>query len=123
MLYLADQNLAFGVALDAGQVAQIEYCYQAVKAPRIREAATRLAAQTCEGGWTREEYLWSRRGRLPEPRSGPGPLVSRSENQREDFNFEYRPASTSARGVSGTGAFLTEAFNIFLFGPPGIGKT
>ena len=36
---------------------QIEYYSRAMKAPRIREAATRLADQAREGGWTHEEYL------------------------------------------------------------------
>jgi len=31
---------------------QIEYYSRAMKAPRIREAATRLADQAREGGWT-----------------------------------------------------------------------
>ncbi|TPV47544.1 DNA replication protein, partial [Pseudarthrobacter phenanthrenivorans] len=36
---------------------QIEYYSRAMKAPRIREAAARLADQAREAGWTHEEYL------------------------------------------------------------------
>jgi len=36
---------------------QIEYYSRAMKAPRIREAAARLADQAREGGWTHEEHL------------------------------------------------------------------
>jgi DNA replication protein DnaC len=36
---------------------QIEYYCRAMKAPRIREAAARLADQARDGGWTHEEYL------------------------------------------------------------------
>lgn len=36
---------------------QIDYLARALKAPRIREAATRLAGQARDAGWTHEEYL------------------------------------------------------------------
>ncbi|MGH8938831.1 MAG: IS21-like element helper ATPase IstB, partial [Actinomycetes bacterium] len=36
---------------------QIEYLARALKAPRIREAAARLADQARDAGWTHEEYL------------------------------------------------------------------
>ncbi|HSL37363.1 MAG TPA: ATP-binding protein [Arthrobacter sp.] len=36
---------------------QIEYYARAMKAPRIREAAARLADQAREAGWSHEEYL------------------------------------------------------------------
>ncbi|MEP7192224.1 MAG: hypothetical protein ABI903_05105 [Actinomycetota bacterium] len=38
-------------------VKQIEYLSRALKAPRIREAATRLGEQARELTWTHEEYL------------------------------------------------------------------
>ena len=38
-------------------VKQIEYLSRALKAPRIREAATRLGEQARESAWTHEEYL------------------------------------------------------------------
>ena len=36
---------------------QIEYLARALKAPRIREAATRLAEQARADGWSHEDYL------------------------------------------------------------------
>jgi crotonobetainyl-CoA:carnitine CoA-transferase CaiB-like acyl-CoA transferase len=36
---------------------QISYLAAALKAPRIRDAATRLAAQAGDAGWTHEDYL------------------------------------------------------------------
>ena len=36
---------------------EIEYYARAMKAPRIRESAARLAEQARDGGWTHEEYL------------------------------------------------------------------
>lgn len=35
----------------------IEYLARALKAPRIREAAARLADQAREAGWSHQEYL------------------------------------------------------------------
>ena len=36
---------------------QIDYLTRALKAPRIREAATRLGDPARDAGWTHEEYL------------------------------------------------------------------
>ena len=36
---------------------QIDYLARALKAPRIREVATRLGDQARDAGWTHEEYL------------------------------------------------------------------
>jgi hypothetical protein len=36
---------------------QIQYFARAMKAPRIAEAAVRLADQARDAGWTHEEYL------------------------------------------------------------------
>ena len=70
---LADYDRAFGVDFDRtrsgsdAEVAmsrhlrirsrQIEHYAQALKAPRIRESAARLAEQARDAGWTHEEYL------------------------------------------------------------------
>jgi hypothetical protein len=35
----------------------VEHYAHALKAPRIREAAARLAEQARDGGWSHEEYL------------------------------------------------------------------
>ena len=43
-----------GVRETAGE---IEYYARAMKAPRIRESALRLAEQARDAGWTHEEYL------------------------------------------------------------------
>ncbi|MGI9004995.1 MAG: hypothetical protein ACR2FU_02160 [Streptosporangiaceae bacterium] len=36
---------------------QLRYLAAALKAPRITEAATRLAGQARDAGWTHEDYL------------------------------------------------------------------
>jgi hypothetical protein len=67
-------------------IGQIGYYSRAMKAPRIREAATRLADQAREGGWTHEDYSpqscpgKSQPGKPPALKSGPGPPVSRPGN-------------------------------------------
>ncbi|WP_277985667.1 hypothetical protein [Nocardioides glacieisoli] len=40
-----------------GAVKQITYLSAALKAPRITEAAARLADQARDAGWTHEDYL------------------------------------------------------------------
>ncbi len=41
----------------------------------------------------------------------------------EDFDFDAQPAIRSQVTALASGAFLTEARNIVLLGPPGTGKT
>src|SRR5215475_13665392 len=68
-------------------IRQIEYYATALKAPRIRDSAARLADQARDAGWTHEEYLsavlsrevssressgWRVQLALPDPRLGLG---------------------------------------------------
>lgn len=82
-------------------IGQIEYYSRAMKAPRIREAATRLADQARETGWTHEEYLAavlsreSQPGKPPAPRSGPGPPDSRPGNHSRTSTSITSPASNA----------------------------
>lgn len=39
----------------AAKIAKIDYLARALKAPRIREAATRLGDQARDAGWSHEE--------------------------------------------------------------------
>jgi DNA replication protein DnaC len=41
----------------------------------------------------------------------------------EDFDFDAQPAIRNQVAALASGAFLTEARNIVLLGPPGTGKT
>jgi hypothetical protein len=80
-------NSTVTTAKPSEAVKQITYLASALKAPRITEAATRLADQARDAGWTHEDYLAavlerevSARKRLrrptPHPRL-PGSLQSR----------------------------------------------
>lgn len=111
-------------------IGQIEYYSRAMKAPRIREAATRLADQAREGGWTHEEYLAAVLSREVAAREASGAEIKAraagfpAQKSLEDFNFDHQPGlKRDTIAHLATGAFLTEASNIVLLGPPGTGKT
>ncbi|MDQ1053854.1 DNA replication protein DnaC [Arthrobacter sp. SORGH_AS 212] len=111
-------------------IGQIEYYARAMKAPRIREAAPRLADQAREGGWTHEEYLAAVLSREVAAREASGAEIRAraagfpARKSLEDFNFDHQPGlKRDTIAHLATGAFLTEASNIVLLGPPGTGKT
>lgn len=81
---------------------------QALKAPRIRESAVRLAEQAREAS-----------GAATRIRSAGFP----TRKSLEDFNFDHQPAlNRDMIAHLGTGAFLAKARNVVLLGPPGTGK-
>src|SRR5918993_1085660 len=82
---------------------QIEYYSRAMKAPRIREVAAREASGA---------EMRARAAGFPARKS------------LEDFSFDHQPGlKRDTIAHLATGAFLTEASNIVLLGPPGTGKT
>ena len=110
-------------------VKQITYLAAALKAPRIIEAATRLADQARDAGWTHEDYLAAVLEREVSARN-----ASRAElriraagfgarKTIEDFDWDAQPAVRQPVGSLASGGFLTEARNVVLLGPPGTGKT
>lgn len=110
-------------------VGQIEYYSRAMKAPRIREAATRLAEQAREAGWTHEEYLAAVLSREVAAREASGAEARTraagfpARKSLEDFSFDHQPGlKRDTIAHLATGSFLTEASNIVLLGPPGTGK-
>ena len=114
----------------ADAVKQIHYLAAALKAPRIVEAAARLADQARDAGWTHEDYLAAVLEREVSARNASGAAaadprrrVPRPQNPRRLRlrRPTRRPASQIAALASG--AFLTEARNVVLLGPPGTGKT
>jgi DNA replication protein DnaC len=100
-----------------------------LKAPRITEAATRLADHARDAGWTHEDYLAAVLEREGSARNASGarlriraPGSVRSRPSRTS-NFDAEPAIRQQIGALASGGFLTEARNIVLLGPRGIGKT
>lgn len=109
---------------------QIEYYARAMKAPRIREAAARLADQAREAGWSHEEYLAAVLSREVAAREASGAETRAraagfpARKSLEDFNFDHQPGlKRETIAHLATGAFLAEAANVVLLGPPGTGKT
>lgn len=90
-------------------VRQITYLASALKAPRITEAATRLAEQARDAGWTHEDYLAAVLEREVSARNASGAQLriraagfaavkTRTRHRQdpldhlEDFDFEAQPA-------------------------------
>jgi DNA replication protein DnaC len=113
----------------AESVKQLHYLATALKAPRITQAATRLADQARDAGWSFEDYLAAVLEREVGARNASGAQLRvraagfPAAKTLEDFDFDAQPAVRNQIAALASGAFLTEARNIVLLGPPGTGKT
>lgn len=109
-------------------VKQIQYLAGALKAPRITEAATRLADQARDANWSFEDYLAAVLGREVSARNASGARLRvragglGAVKTLEDFDFDAQPAIRPQIAALGSGGFLSEARNIVLLGPPGTGR-
>jgi DNA replication protein DnaC len=118
-----------GKASTAESVKQLHYLASALKAPRITEAATRLADQARDAGWSFEDYLAAVLEREVSARNASGARLRiraagfGAPKTLEDFDFDAQPAIRNQIAALTSAAFLTEARNIVLLGPPGTGKT
>jgi len=108
---------------------QIHYLGSALKAPRISESAARLADQARDAGWTFEDYLAAVLEREVSARNASGAELRiraagfTARKTLEDFDWDAQPAVRPQVAALASGAFLHEARNIVLLGPPGTGKT
>ena len=108
---------------------QLRYLAAALKAPRITEAAQRLAEQARDAGWTHEDYLAAVLEREVSARNASGAQLRiraagfPARKTLEDFDWDAQPAVRQQIAALASGGFLTEARNIVLLGPPGTGKT
>ncbi len=118
-----------GKASTAESIKQLHYLASALKAPRITEAAERLADQARDAGWSFEDYLAAVLEREVSARHASGARLRiraagfGAPKTLEDFDFDTQPAIRNQIAALASGAFLTEARNIVLLGPPGTGKT
>jgi DNA replication protein DnaC len=110
-------------------VKQIHYLAAALKAPRITQAAQRLADQARDAGWTHEDYLAAVLEREVSARNASGAELRiraagfPARKTLEDFDYDAQPAIRQQIASLASGGFLTEARNVVLLGPPGTGKT
>ena len=117
------------MATTTDAVKQIHYLATALKAPRITEAATRLANQARDAGWTHEDYLAAVLEREVSARNASGAELRikaagfPARKTLEDFDWDAQPSARQNVGALASGAFLAEARNVVLLGPPGTGKT
>jgi hypothetical protein len=137
---LAGYDRAFGLISSGGAARmttpashdtakQLRYLAAALKAPRITEAAGRLAEQARDAGWTHEDYLAAVLEREVSARNASGAQLRiraagfPARKTLDDFDFDAQPAIRQQIAALASGAFLTQARNIVLPGPPGTGKT
>src|SRR4051812_32583825 len=110
-------------------VKQIHYLAAALKAPRITEAAARLADQARDAGWTHEDYLAAVLEREVSARNASGAAQRirwagfPGRKTLDDFDWDHQPGVRQEIAALASGAFLAEARNVVLLGPPGTGKT
>jgi DNA replication protein DnaC len=110
-------------------VKQLHYLAASLKAPRITEAASRLADQARDAGWSFEDYLAAVLEREVSARNASGAHLRiraagfPAAKTLEDFDFDAQPGVRQQIAALASGAFLTEGRNIVLLGPPGTGKT
>jgi DNA replication protein DnaC len=108
---------------------QIHYLAGALKAPRITEAAARLADNARDAGWTHEEYLAAILDREVAARNASGARLRiraagfGARKTLEEFDFDAQSAVRQQVAALASGGFLAEARNVVLLGPPGTGKT
>ncbi len=110
-------------------VKQLHYLAAALKAPRITEAATRLAEQARDAGWSFEDYLAAVLECEVSARNASGAQLRiraagfPAAKTLEDFDWDTQPSIRGDVAALASGGFLTEARNVVLLGPPGTGKT
>src|SRR5215217_1392216 len=90
-------NSTTGPIASTEAVKQITYLAAALKAPRITEAAARLADQARDAGWTHEDYLAAVLEREVSARNASGARLRiraagfGAVKTLEDFDFDAQP--------------------------------
>ena len=107
-------------------VKQIHYLAAALKAPRITEAATRLADQARDENWSLEEYLAAVLARQNAERESAGTTMRirtahfPQVKTLEDFNLDHLPSlRRDVLAHLATAMFIPKMENVILLGPAG----
>jgi DNA replication protein DnaC len=115
---------------DTDALKQIAYLAAALKAPRIRDAAARLADHAREAGWSHEDYLAAVLDREVSARNASGAELRiraagfPARKTLEEFVFDHQPGIRRDDITPlAAGHYLADARNVVLLGPPGTGKT
>src|SRR6266581_6123508 len=112
-----------GAAKTTETVKQITHLAGALKAPRITEAAQRLASQARDAGWTHEDYLAAVLEREVSARNASGAELRiraagfPARKTVEDFDWDAQPTARQQIAGLTSGGFLLEAQNVVLLGP------
>ena len=99
-------------------VKQISYLAGALKAPRISDAATRLADQARDAGWSFEDYLAAVLEREVSARNASGAQLRiraagfPGRKTLEDFDWDTQAGIRPQIAALASGGFLTEARNV-----------
>jgi len=97
---------------------QITHLAAALKAPRINEAASRLADHARDAGWTFEDYLAAVLEREVAARNASGANLRvraasfGAAKTLDDFDFDHQPAARSQILSLASGAYLAEHRNM-----------
>lgn len=109
---------------------QLAHLTQALKAPRIRESAGRLAGIARQEGWSHEEYLVAVLEREVHARDASGAEARirsagfPTRKTLEEYSFDHQPGLRREQLAHlAAGTYLDRAENLVLLGPPGTGKT
>lgn len=100
-----------------------------MKAPRIIEAASRLADRARDAGWSFEEYLAAVLEREVSARNASEAELRikaagfPGRKTLEGVDWDAQPATRQQIAALASGGFLLEARNVVLLGPAGTGKT
>lgn len=101
----------------------------ALKAPRILEAADRLAAEATDATWSFQDYLCAVLEREVAARGASGARLRiaaagfPARKSLEDYDFDLQAGLRAPIAQLASGSYLHEARNVVLLGPPGTGKT
>lgn len=109
---------------------ELTYLSRALKAPRVREVAARLAEQARDEGWDHETYLAAVLAEEVSARESHGGEArvkgARFPGIKTIDDFDFRVQTSVKRTTIAHLAqldFLAEAVNVIFLGPPGTGKT